>query len=201
VLSGGHITDAQANDMTNVVNRVVDPLLQYIEVAASRLPSIDQSAYTLNCIYQIHSSLSLYEYVDDKLESLQSLMDNQIALLSTEQATSLIHSLGLGPVCSILQNKASGEVLSSIPGMDPDSLHSFLVKLDTLLSAPDALQLPQWRLLISGAQRKTIQRRALDAVLSIYSQLYQAVHNPTNCYENPSNLMPRSPDQVKALLA
>jgi len=54
-----------------VVNRVVDPLLQYIEVAASRLPSIDQSAYTLNCIYQIHSSLSLYEYVDDKLESLQ----------------------------------------------------------------------------------------------------------------------------------
>ena len=54
-----------------MVNRVVDPLLQYIENAASRLPAIDQSAYTLNCIYQIHSSLSLYEYVDIKLESLQ----------------------------------------------------------------------------------------------------------------------------------
>jgi len=201
VLSGGHITDAQANDMTNVVNRVVDPLLQYIENAASRLPAIDQSAYTLNCIYQIHSSLSLYEYVDIKLESLQSLMENQIAVLSTEQATSLIHSLGLGSVCSILQNKASEEVMSNIPGMDPASLHSFLMKLDALLSSPEALQLPQWRLLISGTQRKTIQRKALDAVLSIYSQLYEAVHNPINCYENPSSLMPSSPDQVRALLA
>lgn len=75
------------------------------------------------------------------------------------------------------------------------------MKLDALLLAPDALQLPQWRLLISGTQRKTIQRRALDAVLSIYSQLYEAVHNPINCYENPSSLMSRSPDQVRALLA
>ena len=54
-------------------------------------------------------------------------MENQIAVLSTEQATSLIHSLGLGSVCSILQNKASEEVMSNIPGMDPASLHSFLV--------------------------------------------------------------------------
>lgn len=54
-------------------------------------------------------------------------MENQITLLSTEQATSLIHSLGLGPVCSLLQNQGEGEVLSNIPGMDPSSLQSFLV--------------------------------------------------------------------------
>lgn len=201
VLSGGHITDAQPSDMANVVNRVVDPLLQCVEETAARLHRIDQSTYTLNCIYQIHSSLSLYEYVDEKLDNLQVLMENQIALLSTEQATSLIHSLGLGPVCSLLQNKSSEEVLSNIPGMDPASLHSFLGKFEALLSAPDALQLPQWRLLISGTQRKVIQRRALDTVSSIYRQLYEAVHNPVNCYDNPSMLMPHSPDHVKSLLA
>lgn len=54
-------------------------------------------------------------------------MENQLALLSTEQATSLIHSLGLGPVCSLLQNHGDNEILSNIPEMDPASLQSFLV--------------------------------------------------------------------------
>lgn len=75
------------------------------------------------------------------------------------------------------------------------------MKLDALLGAPDALQLVQWKLLISGSHRKTIQRRALDTVLSIYEQLYDAVHNPANNYENPSSIMPRKPQQVKDLLA
>lgn len=54
-------------------------------------------------------------------------MENQLALLSTEQATSLIHSLGLGPVCALLQNQGEGELLSNIPGMDSPSLQAFLV--------------------------------------------------------------------------
>ncbi len=74
------------------------------------------------------------------------------------------------------------------------------MKLDALLVAPDALQLAQWKLLISGSHRKTIQRRALDTVLSIYGQLYNAVHNPANCYANPTSIMPRTPQQVRDLL-
>ncbi|XP_046652991.1 conserved oligomeric Golgi complex subunit 6-like [Daphnia pulicaria] len=201
VLSGGHIVDAQASDVAEVVSRVLDPLMQFIENTAGRLPRADQAAYTLNCVYQIHSSLSLYEHVEERLENLQGLMENQLTLLSTEQATSLIHSLGLGPVCALLQNQNDGELLSNIPGMDSSSLQSFLIKLDALLGAPDALQLAQWKLLISGSHRKIIQRRALDTVLSIYEQLYDAVHNPANCYENPSSIMPRTPQQVRNLLA
>ena len=106
---------------------MVDPLLVCIEETAARLPSVDQAAYMLNCLYQIYSTLSLYEFVDERLDTLQSLMENHLVLLSTEQATSLIHSLGLSAVCSLLQNRGSDEVLSNIPGMDPSSLHSFLV--------------------------------------------------------------------------
>ena len=83
MLSGGHIVDAQPGDVAEVVkclknlkcnvnlllflfssckvvNHVVDPLMQCIEDTAARLPRLDQAAYTLNCYYQIHSSLSLY---------------------------------------------------------------------------------------------------------------------------------------------
>jgi hypothetical protein len=74
------------------------------------------------------------------------------------------------------------------------------IKLDALLGAPDALQLAQWKLLISGSHRKIIQRRALDTVLSIYEQLYEAVHNPANCYENPSSIMPRTHSKLEIYL-
>ena len=45
--------------------------MQFIENTAGRLPRIDQAAYTLNCVYQIHSSLSLYEHVEERLDNLQ----------------------------------------------------------------------------------------------------------------------------------
>lgn len=54
-----------------MVSRVLDPLLHLIEDTAGRLPRVDQAAYTLNCVYQIHSSLSLYEHVEERLENLQ----------------------------------------------------------------------------------------------------------------------------------
>nr|CAG4638356.1 EOG090X03SX [Cyclestheria hislopi] len=200
VLSGGHIVDAEPTDMEDVIKRVVEPLMESVQETASRLPSVDQAAYTLNCLYQIHSSLSLYEFADQRLDQLKVVMDNQLSILNAEQTASLVHNLGLGPVCALLQVQESGEILSNIPGMDPESLHSFLVKFDALLSAPDALQLPQLRLLVSGAHRKSVQRHALESVLSIYRQLYDAVHNPTNGYTYPANLMPRTPEQVKTLL-
>ena len=56
-------------------------------------------------------------------------MNNQLAHLSSEQTTSLIHSLGLTSVCTLLQSRGKGEVLSSVPGMDSSSLHSFLVSI------------------------------------------------------------------------
>ena len=74
------------------------------------------------------------------------------------------------------------------------------MKLDALLAAPDALQLPQWRLLISGTHRKSIQRHALSTIMSIYQQLYDAVHNPANGYSNPNLIMPRTPQQIQDLL-
>ena len=45
--------------------------MEFIENTAGRLPRVDQAAYTLNCVYQIHSSLSLYEHVEERLENLQ----------------------------------------------------------------------------------------------------------------------------------
>lgn len=57
--------------------------MQFIENTAGRLPRVDQAAYTLNCVYQIHSSLSLYEHVEERLENLQATLDIERLFLST----------------------------------------------------------------------------------------------------------------------
>jgi len=49
----------------------VDPLLHVVNESAVRLTSTDMAVYMLNCIYQLQSTLSLYEYVEDRLERLQ----------------------------------------------------------------------------------------------------------------------------------
>lgn len=66
-----------------MVSRVLDPLMQFIENTAGRLPRVDQAAYTLNCVYQIHSSLSLYEHVEERLENLQVTLNIGRLFLST----------------------------------------------------------------------------------------------------------------------
>jgi len=52
--------------------------------------------------------------------------DAQLDTLTSEQASSLVASLNLGPVYTILQEQGKG-ALSSIPGMEPAGLKNFLV--------------------------------------------------------------------------
>ena len=47
-------------------------MLQMSSLSAINLPVTDMAVYMINCIYTIHSMLSLYEYTDKKLEKLEA---------------------------------------------------------------------------------------------------------------------------------
>nr|CAG4643844.1 EOG090X03SX [Lepidurus arcticus] len=200
VLAGGRVIDNNPEELSEVVSRIVDPLLTLVHETASRLPLIDKTVYSLNCLYHIHCTLSLYEFIDARLESLEVQMETQLTTLSSEQASSLIRNLGLGSVCSLLQGRNPADPLSSISGMEPANLKNFVAKLESYLANPDLLPVPQWRLLSSAGHRKLVQKRSVDAVMSIYRQLYDAVHDPTSGYTNPGSIMSCTPEQVQALL-
>ena len=55
-------------------------MLQMCSLSAINLSVIDMAVYMINCIYTIHSLLSLYEYTDKKLEKLEA----QVCLNSLE---------------------------------------------------------------------------------------------------------------------
>lgn len=99
---------------------VIDPLLLSVTESASHLPTVDMAVYLLNCLYQMQSTLAMYEYMDGRMERLQGQSDAQIDTLTSEQASSLVANLNLGPIYTILQS-ASAQI-------DVNHLKMFMVR-------------------------------------------------------------------------
>ncbi|XP_060529088.1 conserved oligomeric Golgi complex subunit 6 [Cylas formicarius] len=200
MLSTANMSEGRGVDMVKITNTVLEPLLRAVNEQASRLPPTDMAVYLLNCIYSMYTCLSLYEFMDERLERLQAQSDAQIDTLTSEQASSLVANLNLGPVYTILQDHAQA-ALSDVPGMEPGNLKKFVAQLEELSDDPDRLLLPQISLLLSSKHKKAVQKRAFDVILAIYKQLYDAVRDPTNGYENPNAILPKAPEEFFALFA
>lgn len=114
-----------------IANTVMHPLLRAVNEQASRLPTTDMAVYMLNCMYAMYTCLSLYQYMDERIERLQAQSDAQIDTLTSEQASNLVANLNLGPMYTILQDTSHGP-LSGIPGMEPTNLRNFLVIFDLI---------------------------------------------------------------------
>jgi hypothetical protein len=206
-LSGSSVVDEQQDQLQEIVSAVVDPLLDSLESLASSLPSADQDVFLLNSLYQINLTLSVFHFNEARLQSLQQDMQLRLDTLASEQTSNLVANLGLQPICTLVAASETAEEtprrqppLSQVPGMDEESLRQFLSRFDSFLAAPDAFLLPQARLLVSSSHRKMVSRRSLEVVAASYAQLYHAVVDAKNQYDNPLSLVPKSPDQVKLLL-
>lgn len=96
-----------------ILSTMLDPLLQSCALSATRLNSVDMATYYINCLYQIQSTLSVFEFTDVKIEMLagqvccialdfktQKFPSNlhRLSLLSTWQLSSWLMFWG-SPVC------------------------------------------------------------------------------------------------------
>lgn len=120
ILSVASMVESRQTDITKIVSCVIDPLLHSITESASHLPTVDMAVYVLNCLYQMQSTLGMFEYVDSRMERLQAQCDAQIDTLTSEQASSLVANLNLGPIYTLLQ--------SSSKDIDSNHLKMFMVR-------------------------------------------------------------------------
>ncbi|XP_078101888.1 conserved oligomeric Golgi complex subunit 6 isoform X2 [Sander vitreus] len=91
--------------------------------------------------------------------------------------------------------------LSLLPSMDSSSVKAAMVQFDRYLSSPDTLVMPQLNFLLSAAIKEQIFRQSTELVCRAYGEVYSALTSPANSYKDPENLLPRSPQQVQALLS
>lgn len=137
ILSVASMVESRQADITKIVSCVIDPLLHSITESASHLPTIDMAVYILNCLYQMQITLGMFEYVDSRMERLQAQCDAQIDTLTSEQASSLVANLNLGPIYTLLQ--------SSSKDVDPNHLKMFMVNFHCLLCMLYATVLPYYK--------------------------------------------------------
>lgn len=192
ILSVASMVEGRQSDIKKITASVIDPLLEAVTESASHLPTVDMAVFLLNCLYQIQSTLALYEYMDEKMERLQAQADAQLDTLTSEQASSLVSNLNLGPIYSILHNKAFK--------IELNLLLTFTDKLDRFLEMPEMYLLPQINLMLSNTQRKTVQQRSYSVIVAIYTQLY--TNNKSDAEDDPqrSTIFKRTPEEITQFL-
>lgn len=80
------MVEGRRGDITKIVGAVLDPLLISITERMTFLSSsIDMAVFFLNVLYEIIVTLSVYEFVDDKMERLNASVEAQIETLTSEQ--------------------------------------------------------------------------------------------------------------------
>lgn len=110
LLSVANMVEGRQQDITKIVSCVVDPLLQTITEQASHLPAIDMAVYFLNVLYDIIGTLAVYEFIDERMERLNATCDAQIETLTSEQASSIVAHLNLGPIYTQIQSLQSPDL-------------------------------------------------------------------------------------------
>lgn len=192
ILSVASMVEERQSDISKIVTSVIDPLLQHVTELASHLTTIDMSVYLMNCLYEIQNALTIFEYMNERVERLQAQCDAQIDALTSEQASSLVANLNLGQIYTVLQSNSR---------LDIQILKVFLNKFDQFLEMPEMLLLPQVNLLISTAHRNTVQKRAYNVILAIYKQLYDRIMDTVADENYSDNLFNKTPEEVAELLA
>lgn len=192
MLSVVSMIEGRQSDIKTIVSCVIDPLLQYVNESAAHLPTIDMAVYILNCLYHIQSTLTMFEYIEECIERIEAQSNAQLDTLTSEQASSLVANLNLGPIYTILQNNHKK--------LDINSLKIFINKLESFLEMPDLFLLPQINLLMSNAHRLTIQKRSFSVIVAIYEQIYQRIHDPNSGFDNPHLILIRTPAEISNVI-
>ncbi|KAI8517720.1 Golgi transport complex subunit 6 [Branchiostoma belcheri] len=194
--------DARRTDFTEVLSCVVDPLLQMCAMSASQLNPADMATYMVNCLYMMKTTLSLFEFTDQRLEMLSAQVDAHLDTLVNEQASFTLSHVGLAHMYSVVQQHQPREgPLSAVHGLDRNSIKTAMKQFDAFLASPDDLVLPQCKFLLSATLRDVVDKRSMDVIRQVYEQLYTAVTDPANKYEDPNELVQRTPQQIKQLLS
>lgn len=190
LLNVANMVEGRRQDIAKIVNDVIDPLILDVVNKMTHLSTCDMAVYYLNVLYEIIVTLSVYEFID--MERLNASVDAQLETLTSEQASSIVANLNLGPIYTVLQSKDSEEKL------DVHHLKMCMKKLDAFIECPDILKLPQVNLLQSTNHAKNIQNRSVAIIVAIYKQLYEKIHSGD--YQNPDQLLKKTPEEVQKLL-
>lgn len=186
-------SDNQGRDLKLILSSCIDPLIQYCSESVASMSRLDRSIYLVNCLYFVQSTISLYEFTDQKVESLDLQIGSHMESVVTEQLGYLLNSAGLAGFHSAMTHGRLTEENFRL-------LDGCCDQLKALISAPDQFQLVQCKLLTSARLRDEVMKKAVAKFCVVYESVYEAVSQDRGS-EAVLMLMPYSPKQARQLLS
>lgn len=196
-------SDSQGRDLRLILSSCVDPLVQHCSECVASMSRMDRSIYLMNCLYLVQSAVSLYEFTDKQVESLEMQIDSHMESVVAEQFGRLLSCAGLSEFHSALLHGRLGsggqgeEEQEQGPGLG--LLEGCSERLKGLIAAPDQFQLPQSRLLTSGRLRTQVLKKAVERFCVAYEAVYNSVAQEKG-NEGVLLLLPYTPQQTRQLL-
>ncbi len=185
-------SDNQEEDLKLILSHCIDPLIQYCLEAVSTFGRLDRAVYMINCLYIVYSAVSLYEFTERQLESLDAQLQSYMKTIVSEQTNHMLGAVGLLKFHAALHHGKLSEELFR-------SLHGSADRLTLLISAPDQYQLSQCRLLSSSHLREEAHQKSVREFGDVYEAVYAAVTTEKGV-EGVAEVLPRTPEQIRQLL-
>ena len=187
------VSDNQEQDLKLILSSCIDPLIQYCNESAGSLSRLERAVYMTNCLYLIQSTISLYEFTDRQVESLEMQIQSHLDNIVAEQGGHLASSCGLSTFHAALKHgKLTEEHFQSI--------ESSLERVKELVSSTDHLHLPQWRMLTSARLKDEAMKKSVDMFLDLYEAAFGAIVSEKG-EETALKLLPYKPQQIRQLMA
>ena len=187
------VSDNQGQDLKLILSSCIDPLIQYCNESAGSLSRLERAVYLTNCLYLIQSTISLYEFTDRQVESLEMQVQSHIDTIVAEQGSHLLTSAGLSIFFAALKHgKLTEEHF--------DSLEGSLEHVNKLISSTDHHLLSQCKLLTSSRLRDQVWQKSVTMFQDAYECVFAAIISEKG-EERALKLLPYKPEQTKQLLS
>ena len=187
------VSDNQEQDLKMILSSCIDPLIQYCNESAGTLSRLERAVYMVNSLYLIQSTISLYEFTDRQVESLELQMQSHIDGIVTEQGGHLLSSVGLSTFHAALKHgKLTEEHFKSTDGCQE--------RVNELISSSDHHLLPQCKMLTSARLRDDVLKKSMAVFLDGYEAVFAAMVSEKG-EEAALKALPYKPEQTRQLLS
>ena len=218
-----HSTDAESEELGQVLSSVLDPLVEACEKSCEALtpnaPSrvdevskVDPSAreiYLINCLGAMVVALGSRRGYLARAQKLSDAIEARVSALVGGEVGRILSQCGLSEIIERMwhykqPSTAGGATLgASTPASDPElsiqRISDAMKALFVLVSRPDAL--PEFRMIQAPRTRAEAVARVAKSISEAYELLFNTVMNdPTSGYEPSLASIKHSPIQVQTIL-
>ncbi|KAI8584028.1 hypothetical protein K450DRAFT_221168 [Umbelopsis ramanniana AG] len=199
IVSGA--TAVAGTDFRETLDAMIDPLLQICDIGAEKLSDYDRLVYKANCLQYVRSALILYAFTEIKRQSLEKHINELLESLTDKEYQLLLQQSGLDAVDSAIKSKDINVPLSSLEGMDARALGESMAHLDRFLTTIDGDIPSRLTKLSSSRLARQVHGNAIKQFIDAYRHIIQAVSDPSNGYEFPASILPRTVEEIETIFS